>query len=136
MMRIDVALIEAMGGSDIPAAYISDGDSLCLIAELDEVPVGYACCTADATSRQVLDIFVAKLFRGRGIGSCIVKTLKLWTPSDHSVEAYIDVRDKASLNFFKRNNFKAVGMLGELVIMRFGWRFRKSPKSLFRGIKK
>jgi hypothetical protein len=135
MMRLDLELIDAMGGSDIPAAYISDKNSMCLIADINEFPVGYVCTTNDACSWQILDLFVSKTFRKIGIGSCIVGSLKLHTPDDCSLEAYIDNRDAASLGFFSVNQFKPVGTTGELVLMRFGWRFRKAPKPAFRGIK-
>lgn len=118
----------------MPEAYISDKNSMCLIADLNDYPVGYICTTNDSCSWQILDVFVNPTFRKIGIGSCILGSLKLHTPGDCSLEAYIDNRDKASLGFFGVNQFKPVGTLGELVLLRFGWRFRKAPKPVFRGI--
>jgi GNAT superfamily N-acetyltransferase len=124
-----------MNGSSLVADHVSDPGSICLIALINEDAVGYMCCTSDSYIYQILDVFVDKSFRRTGIGSEMMNQVKMMTFPNSSLEALIDVSDRVSSSFLHANQFTAVGVKADSVLMRFGWRFKHAPKVAFRGVK-
>lgn len=132
---MDLELIDKLVGVTVAHSYVSDPNSICLIATSGDSAVGYSCCTSDTYIHQLLDIFIEPELRRLGIGTEMMNSIKMMTFQSSSIEAFVDVSDSISAEFLYSNGFTAVSMNKNTVLMRFGWRFKQAPPVSFRGVK-
>lgn len=113
--------------------HCSSQSSICLIAELNDMILGYICCTRDMDIYQLMDVFVASEVRGQGIGSALVNYTRSVIGDDASMEAMLEMDDAGSIAFLKSCGFSVVNVLeGDVLLLRVGCRFRHAPEIAYR----
>jgi ribosomal protein S18 acetylase RimI-like enzyme len=113
--------------------HCSSQSSLCLVAEANEMILGYICCTRDMEIYQLLDVFVASEVRGQGVGRALVDYTRSIIGSDASLEAMLEMDDAGNLSFLKSCGFSVANALeGDVLLLRVGDRFRIAPSINYR----
>ena len=133
-MRLDLETIKTHLKSQFNLTdHCSSRSSLCFVAEIHDVTLGYICCVHDMEIYQVLDVFVAQEVRRNKIGSMLIEHTKMHIGADASMEALIELGDIESSKFFRFNDFVVSNVLdGDVVLLRRGSRFRKAPATQYR----
>lgn len=113
--------------------HCSSQSSLCLVAEINDMILGYICCARDMDIYQLMDVFVASEVRGQGIGTALVDHTRHIIGEDASMEAMLEMDDAGNIAFLKGRGFSVVNMLeGDVVLLRVGCRFRHAPAVAYR----
>jgi ribosomal-protein-alanine N-acetyltransferase len=115
LRTLDLLQREVMAGGwgeEAFATYLSNGNSLCLVAQQGEGPDGFIVARAAGGEAEILNIAVAEAARRRGVGGALVRASIAWSVERHAAEViYIEVAEgnRAARAFYHQLGFTAFG---------------------------
>ncbi|MEP7311169.1 MAG: ribosomal protein S18-alanine N-acetyltransferase [Pseudomonadota bacterium] len=85
---------------------------VCCVVELDSILIGYAVMSTGAGEAHVLNLCIAELYRGKGIGGQLLAHLMEFARSLGVHEAFLEVRpsNTAAIRLYQSQGFAQIGM--------------------------
>ncbi len=95
--------------------YLIENSDFFLVACIDEEVIGYICGEIKLQRGHIITLAVDSRFRGRGIGSELLKRFLNFLKEKGAKSVYLEVsvRNRRAIRFYEKHGFKIIGLISK-----------------------